>query len=228
MTDIQTLNILIAEDTVEHQENARELLSGHNLDVVGTYKEAIKLLGDRDRVYNAVLTDLFLPWSRTPKYPIHNKPDEAMEPRAVGYPLAMFALARGVPNVGIVSIANHHDGAMAATTDDFRYDFDYIKGGSPGMDYVGNYPLLRGSPNLWFFNAAERAPYLTVGIEYEDRRKNWKAALEVMLEQRRPFTREDSNKLAQYESSMQWQENKDLPPEERIAAEQRFIDDLWK
>ena len=220
----EKLNILVAEDTIKHQESARELLSAHTLDVVGTYKEAIKLLGDKDRLYHAVLTDLFLPWSQMPAYPLKNKPEEAMEPRAVGYPLAMFALARGVPHVGIVSLANHHEGAMAATTDDFRECFDYIKTGNSGICYVGNCPLLQGSQNLWFFNASERAPFLTVAAKYEDRRKNWIAALEVMLGQRRPFTREDSDKLDEKESELFGIKN----PEERIIAEQRFIDELWR
>jgi len=219
------LNILVAEDTIQHQDSARELLSGHNLDIVGTYKEAIKLLGDNERFYNVVLTDLFLPWSQTPEYPIHNKPDEATEPRAVGYPLAMFALGRGVPNVGIVSMANHHDGAMAATTDDLGNYFSHISDGDNGIDCIGNYPLMQGSQNLWFFNAAENAPYLTIVASYKNRSKNWKAALEVMLGQRRLFTREDSNKLMQNEMDLSWKiEN----PEDRVVAEKKFIDELWR
>ena len=34
-------------------------------------------------------------------------------------------------------------------------------------------------------------PYLTVASSCENRQKDWKAALEVMLGQRRPFTRDD-------------------------------------
>lgn len=76
--------------------------------------------------YDVVLTDLFIPWYLFPEYPLSSlsdpfndaQIDEVTTPQALGYPLAMVALAAGVQYVGIVTDANHHTGVMAASTDD--------------------------------------------------------------------------------------------------------------
>lgn len=79
------------------------------------------MLKIKEKKYGVVLTDLFFPWSGGADYPLnpddrkHQK--EAISPQALGYPLAIVAIAAGVQYVGIVTDANHHTGVMAATTD---------------------------------------------------------------------------------------------------------------
>lgn len=116
--EIKRLEILVVEDTVEHIERAKRLQEVHNVTVVGTYKEGVCEIGTKQ--YDVVLTDLFMPWFCFPQYPLSNpeRRDEVTTPQALGYPLAMVALAAGVQYVGIVTDANHHTGAMAASTDD--------------------------------------------------------------------------------------------------------------
>lgn len=136
------LEVLVVEDTQEHIENAKKLREkGYAVDVVVNYRGAIRAI--KEKKYDVVLTDLFFPWAQGADYPLDSNNEEqcrdAITPQALGYPLAMVAIAAGVPYVGIVTDTNHHTGVMAATTDqlgDCAEPYKLIPG-------EGNVPQLR-------------------------------------------------------------------------------------
>ncbi len=136
------LEVLVVEDTKEHIDNALKLREeGYTVDVVVNYRGAISAIKKKN--YDVVLTDLFFPWAEGADYPLTpgDKKDreDAITPQALGYPLAMVAIAAGVPYVGIVTDANHHNGVMAATTDQLGHCEEPYKL-IPG---AGNVPQLR-------------------------------------------------------------------------------------
>ena len=152
--------MLVVEDTPEHIERARALQGDYNITVVGTYKGAVKAIARGE--YDVILTDLFIPWHTEAVDPLNpNNPEmrlEAVTPRALGYPLAMVALAAGVHYVGIVTDANHHTGVMAASIGDDVLHY----GNLIPQEVLGN----------------EKSAQLRV---FYDERKNWGYAIKVLL-----------------------------------------------
>ncbi len=149
--------------------------------IVSTYKQGVAEISSKQ--YDVVLTDLFMPWALFPKYPLSALSDETSNakrrevvttPQALGYPLAMVALAAGVQYVGIVTDANHHTGVMAASTDEVSPSDAH----SAPMKIVGN----QGGAQLRFFREG---------------RKDWGYALKVLLGEEIP-AREDLTTVAEY------------------------------
>ena len=114
------LEVLIVDDNLNQRKAAERQFStadakkGYNLTIAETYQSAVNTI--RKNKYDALLTDLFFPFGSNEMgetYPISK--EQAAKPEALGYPLALEALANGIKNIGIVSMVNHHDGAMAAS-----------------------------------------------------------------------------------------------------------------
>lgn len=162
--EVNRLEVLVVEDTLKHIERAKRLQEVHNVTVVGTYKEGVHEIGKRQ--YDVVLTDLFIPWYLFQTDPLNSR-NQVITPQALGYPLAMVALAAGVQYVGIVTDANHHKGAMAASTDDVSPQDAY----KAPMKIIGN----KGEAQLRFF---------------KDEKKNWEYALKVLLGEKVPYNEE--------------------------------------
>lgn len=177
---MKPLHILVVDDDLRNLEAAREQFREHELVTAETYLQAVQRIDEKS--LDVVLTDLFFPWSDGPKYPIHHRPDEATAPVAAGYPLSLYALGKGVKYVAIVSMANHHDGAMAATTDTFKRLWR-----SGDVQLAANYPVLRGAQNLWFMNASEYSPFTSRDPKTKDKTKDWRAVLDVLVGERKPF-----------------------------------------
>ena len=119
-TQTKPLEILVVEDNMAQQEavkrqfSSKEVKRNYHLTIVNSYQSAEEAI--MAHKYDAVLTDLFMPFGKNAKgntYPLNE--DQSMKPEALGYPLALKALAQGIKNGCIVSIVNHHDGAMAAS-----------------------------------------------------------------------------------------------------------------
>lgn len=172
--EIKRLEVLVVEDTEKHIERAKKLQEICNVTVVSTYQKGVTEISSKQ--YDVVLTDLFMPWYLFQKYPLESddQMDEVRTPQALGYPLAMIALAAGVQYVGIVTDANHHKGAMAASTDDVSPQDAY----SAPMKIIGN----QGGAQLRFF---------------KDEKKNWDYALKVLLGDKAPYN-EELTTVAEY------------------------------
>jgi len=92
-----SLDILVVEDTPINQESARFTLKDHNLTVADSYSDANNKLFCGDLVFDAVLTDLMIPYRR----------GDGLD--AYGFPIAFTALGHGIPYIGIFTDTNHHD-----------------------------------------------------------------------------------------------------------------------
>lgn len=122
------MKILVVDDCPRNQQAAREQLTGHELVIVGTSDEAlraIELAALNSVQFDVVLTDMELPKSATREEICANNlpgapPEEEYVYRAggainsLGFPIAMFAVWRGVKMVAMVTSTYHHHGAMAS------------------------------------------------------------------------------------------------------------------
>jgi len=118
----KTLNLLLVEDTPFHIEAAKIQLEGHNLTVVSQYTDAIATLKKQaEHNFDMLLTDLFIPYSKTPEYPIQHLGSAVSEkPEALGFQIALYGkVLAGIEHVAIMTDVNHHDGPVCATIDDF-------------------------------------------------------------------------------------------------------------
>lgn len=192
MKNKNPLEILVVEDNPKHQKAARELLGEYNLTVVGTFDEAADYLhGKQKKQYDAVLTDMFFTQGR----------GEMMKEKSMGqiempfgYAVALMACKEGIPNVAIVSDANHHDNPIAYTLDFFE------KGNNQAIiQKVGESKLaviisghlkhcyLKSDGSVTSespYRLPEDSPRLAEFVEKDggfQTVKNWKAALEHVL-----------------------------------------------
>jgi CheY-like chemotaxis protein len=123
-TQTKKIEILVVEDTPIHQESARILLAGHNVEIVGTYDEALdRVYGEScyainksspKKKYDVILTDMFFPQGRGDC--VADKSQASVE-QPFGYALAQIACMEGTPYVGIVSDANHHGNGIGYSMD---------------------------------------------------------------------------------------------------------------
>lgn len=133
------MKILVIDDTEMHRLSALETLSGHDVNVVSTWMEAVEKLspalydyeGDR---FDVVLADLLMPAEE-------GFDETGLVP--VGIPLALMAAKAGATHVGVLTDANHHH-CFAAHTLDYIESGDgkrclTIEGAKVGF-FVAKYP----------------------------------------------------------------------------------------
>lgn len=110
------MRILVIDDTVAHQDAAREQLRGHELTVVGTYDDGERLL--QEESFDVVLTDLLMPASERTQGPDGRK--FVGQEMPVGIFLALLAATRGARYVGLLTATNHHAHPASACLDAFQ------------------------------------------------------------------------------------------------------------
>lgn len=111
------LEILVVEDNPQHIELAkRDLEDKGNLTIFSTYKQAIGII--RCGELDVVITDERIPWAKEASYPLppNNFTGEALP---LGGKVALYAIARQIPCVALITDVNHHKDEIAATQDDF-------------------------------------------------------------------------------------------------------------
>jgi len=195
------LDILVVEDKEEHQESARVLLAGHNVEIVGTFDEAADRICGTSRYahkkssekksYAVVLTDMFLPQGRGDC--LADKSQGKIE-MPFGYCIALMACKEATPYVAIFSWGDHHKNGIA-------YGMEEFLDGT--VQQVGNSRLaILGAGNYNIINFTYKTPdgrigtLEEVGIKKTDRImkreyftepkgskfvKNWKAALDYVV-----------------------------------------------
>jgi CheY-like chemotaxis protein len=176
---MRRLDILVVEDMPVHQEAASEQLGvDHNLEVVGSFDEAVDLfVGERnfygkkkeEHNYDMLLTDLMFPQGRGD---CQTDKSKAREVQPFGYVLAMIAAKKGIPNIAIVTDGSHHNGGMV-------YAMDFFDPYNCTEPYFRQEPLLIGSGRVLFINQ---------GVEIDNDlynggkgQKNWKIALKRLI-----------------------------------------------
>ena len=115
------MKILVIEDKQMHQESAQQTLVGHDVTIVSSYDEAVKLMNKNyypssasNFNFDAVLTDMNLPMSHQTLVPEAFSVDEQVP---YGFVLALMAANCGAKYVAMVTDTNHHKGAMSAALD---------------------------------------------------------------------------------------------------------------
>lgn len=103
------LRILVIEDTPKHQESVFTTLEGHEVTLAKTVKEAVEILKSAHdaRLFDAVLTDLFLPLGEYDGH-LHVDIDHTAE-LPVGLVFAIRAKNLGVPYIGICTDKTRHN-----------------------------------------------------------------------------------------------------------------------
>ena len=191
------MEILVVEDTEKHQEAARVLLKEYSTDIVSTFDEAMALLAgagaiEKEKEYDVVLTDLFYTQGQGRMQSNRSLANEQMP---FGFPLALIAVSRKVPYIGIVTDANHHDHPMAYAALDFVWGLSMnslyypTESGSKfeifntnKLDYA--YKTLNNEIVTFpktCFDESLRAEEKVVKEDGAVLVKNWKAALESLL-----------------------------------------------
>lgn len=107
--------ILIVEDKPKHIISIMEQLSEfeRQLTIESTFADAAGEL--RKRSYDVVISDLYIPYSHSPQYPISEV--FTGDPQPLGSFLVIDALMRGVPYVSLITDTNHHSGEVPAAVD---------------------------------------------------------------------------------------------------------------
>jgi CheY-like chemotaxis protein len=187
-----TMDILVIEDTTRHQQSARETLSDHELTIVGSRDEAMKLLGrqymakeDGEVVikdgefggFDAVLSDMNLPMS---KWQILG--DDQYDPNELvpyGFQLALSAAMQGVDYVLVATDQNHHDGPIAASVD-YMQDTTEGMGGMICHDGPHTFRLNESTCHIRF---AKTIVWEEADNAYEHvRAKDWGSMLDELVE----------------------------------------------
>jgi CheY-like chemotaxis protein len=108
------LKILVIDDNPVHRQSAHQTLEGHDLTVVGSYDEALKLMGcyfpgfqNNRQMFDAVLTDLMMPAGMG-----GSGGDGAQyigQEMPIGLPLVLIAvLHSGAKYLAVVTDTNRH------------------------------------------------------------------------------------------------------------------------
>lgn len=123
---MEKLNILVIEDNADHQQGAREQLAEHNLTIVGSFPEAMRILGSHSFVqigkkgyeyegnFDVVLTDMEMPVERLENLDRTTVKDISAP---YGLVLALRAAQVGIKYVAMITDTNHHQGAMSNALD---------------------------------------------------------------------------------------------------------------
>ncbi|MCF7815804.1 MAG: hypothetical protein K9M10_02705 [Candidatus Pacebacteria bacterium] len=171
---MEKLNILVIEDNVAHQQAAQEQLSEHNLTIVGSFPEALRILGSYSFVrigkegytyegnFDVVLTDMEMPVCR-----LDNLDRSVVKDISAPYGLvlALRAAQVGVKYVAMITDTNHHQGAMSNALDMVTGAY-WSHGG--GMFQIGQSKVL-------FAHAETKANTENVRV------KQWHEALKLLL-----------------------------------------------
>jgi CheY-like chemotaxis protein len=197
----EKLEILVVEDKELNQKSARWLLRDHNVDVVGDYDQAIRMLvgvedgestprdlSGRTSKYGVVLSDLMFPLGGN-GMPCR----DTLREQPLGYSLAFIASRLQVPEVAILTAMNHHDGPIAATFDFMYGEQDRRR---PVFE-IGNTRLMMfderdvGSAYLkedgsitiecpYDLPKSERGGFVSKGEVLFETAKNWASALKIL------------------------------------------------
>lgn len=109
------MKILIIEDSLKHQDSARQTLVGHDVTIIGSFKEAKKHLSTYGTFpYDVVMTDMNMPMNRDDLADGVWNPSELVP---YGLILALRAAKCGAKYVAMVTDTNHHKNAMSNALD---------------------------------------------------------------------------------------------------------------
>jgi len=112
------MKVLVIEDKAIHQDSARDTLAEHDLTIVFSYAEAMKILRpwphNENFDFEVVLVDMMMPMSKETLVPEAFNADGQVP---YGFVLALMAAHRGAKYVAMVTDTNHHEGAMSAALD---------------------------------------------------------------------------------------------------------------
>ncbi len=170
------MKILVIDDSSVHQQSARQTLKDHDLTVVGSYDEAVRLMGQDfkvgskyGQVFDAVLTDLMLPAGMGGLGGAGSEFDGQEMP--MGFGLALLAvLYSGAKMVAVVTDLNRHVHPASRLLDLLigRHE-------SPSVNSHGRPKFLMNGAVVGFYNSGHRKLQVTgsdgsIG-------KNWGAVL---------------------------------------------------
>ncbi len=114
------MKILVIEDKELHRSSAVETLTGHDITVVASFQEGIRLLKGKDAIaFEAALVDMMMPAGKSGAARGMCNSDEQVP---YGFVLALTAASCGAKYVAMVTDTNHHKSAMSAA-------LDYLGGG---------------------------------------------------------------------------------------------------
>lgn len=140
------MKILVVEDTPKHQQAAAETLVGHDLTVVGCYREAVDLLSMGE--FEVVLLDLMIE-VQSPFPALGPNGDQYIGlEMPLGFPLALLAAEKGAKFVAVVTDANHHDHPMSSSLDPIGGPYWYEGRMTPNFVINGAKALFAHTPFL--------------------------------------------------------------------------------
>jgi CheY-like chemotaxis protein len=120
------MNILVIDDSIIHQQSARQTLVGHNLTIATSYEQGLKLLapiedstvmlGEKGMKFDVVLSDLLMPASsmmlNREAIKVHAGVEEAL-----GWALVLRAVLNETRYAALVSDVGHHNHPAAYALD---------------------------------------------------------------------------------------------------------------
>jgi hypothetical protein len=175
------LEILVVEDKERHILSAEKLLVMHKVHIARTFNDACQELDNPNRVYDAILSDMFFPYGK------NCASDEGNQPDAIGYAISLYAARKNVPIISIVTDSNHHSNPVSATFDCFA---DYTIGSSELVARPClSRPIIKLNNSLFaMFDIRDCRPLdiregnvVYEGWGYEKGVKNWIDILDSML-----------------------------------------------
>jgi hypothetical protein len=101
------MRILVIEDSPANQQSARDTLSEHELTIVGSYDEAMKILQGKQK-FDVVFTDLMMPAGMAGVNGDGKKWEGTLMPMGFGL-LLLAVIVSGAKYVGLVSDPSRHD-----------------------------------------------------------------------------------------------------------------------
>ena len=117
------MKVLVIEDKEMHQQSAIETLAGHDLVLVKTFDEAMKIMGE-EIDFEAVLTDMMMPMSEQTLAPGVFNPSEQVP---YGFVVALKAASQGAKYVAVVTDTNHHHSPISAALDHIGRAYFHLK-----------------------------------------------------------------------------------------------------
>ena len=108
------MRILVVDDSLRHLDAARKCLAEHELTLVDSYGEAMKLLAP-NAPFDAVLSDLMMPAEPQTLGPEGYKFLGHQMP--IGFVVAFRAAQAGVKRIAVITDANHHNHPISAALD---------------------------------------------------------------------------------------------------------------
>jgi CheY-like chemotaxis protein len=106
------MKILVVEDKQIHQQSARDTLVGHDVTIIDSFDEAMRLLVAGS--FEVVLTDMMMPMSRKTLARDLYDPEVQVP---YGFVIALRAALCGAKFVAMLTDTNHHKSAISAALD---------------------------------------------------------------------------------------------------------------